>query len=327
MTFTLGSTAGRAALLCGLSLAGSASFAQAPVYEPFTSRLPGSTRGLAMGGPYVAGRGSETIFYNPAQLSQQPGVALSLQRYESASTNFALSANNAVGPRFGYGAGVSYLTYATTPGFLPPPNCPACEQDLISGGTFPASSLTVMAGMAVRLFNIRWGVAARYIEEVQETSRDGGAAFDLGAAKQVGVGPLGSVTLGASVQNLGADFDLTPNGLTIPSARADVPRRYTLGAMTGGIPLGTWFDLSAQAAVSVLRHGFVSPAAGAELSYGPLDGWGIDLRAGVRRPPEGAGEKPLTLGAGVTLDRFSVDYAFESFGSAGQAHRFGIRVR
>ena len=303
--------------------------AQIPSYEPLAPQLPASTRALAMGGSYVAARGSETVFYNPAQVGLQAGVATSVERYESASTHVALSAANALGGRFafGYGVGVSYLTYYTTPVSVSPP-CPDCRDDLLARGTTPASSLAGTLAANMRAFGTRWGAAVKYLGEQRETSRAGGFALDVGAARDIANLPLvNTITVALAAQNLGADFDLPLRGVARAESRAELPTRGTLGAYTSGYALGTWVDVSAQAAVSVLRDGFVSPSAGAELSYVPLDGWALDLRAGLRRPPEGSGERPLTLGAGVSLDRFSLDYAFQSFGGSGQAHRVGIRVR
>ena len=293
--------------------------AQAPRYEPPAARLPAGTRALAMGGAFVVGRGSETIFYNPAQLALQAGVSASVQRYEAASTHAALSAANALGGRFGYGVGVTMVEYSTTPAFLPPP-CNVC--DVIHGGIVPASSLTATVGASARVIGVRWGLAAKYIGEHIEDARHGTVAVDVGAAKEIGL-----FAVGVSAQNLGADFDVTPRGLGVSTARAELPRRATLGAAIGGYAIGTWLDLGGNAAVTVLRDGFVVPMGGGELSYAPLEGWAIDLRAGVRRVRSGSGERPLTLGGGVTLDRFSLDYAMETFTGGVTAHRVGVRVR
>jgi hypothetical protein len=35
----------------------------------------------------------------------------------------------------------------------------------------------------------------------------------------------------------------------------------------------------------------------------------------------------VTLGAGFTGDRIALDYAFQSFGDRGDAHRIGLRWR
>jgi hypothetical protein len=77
--------------------------------------------------------------------------------------------------------------------------------------------------------------------------------------------------------------------------------------------------------VSALRGGFVAPAGGAEVGYSWLDGYAIALRAGGRRP--GAGEGAVTAGAGLSVDRLSVDYALETLSGSRTAHRIGLRIR
>jgi hypothetical protein len=103
----------------------------------------------------------------------------------------------------------------------------------------------------------------------------------------------------------------------------DLPTRLTFGG-TGGQQAGP-FDLVATADISALRGGFIAPAGGAELGYSWLDGYDIALRAGARRPA--AGEGALTGGAGLTMDRLSIDYALEVLAGSRIAHRIGLRIR
>jgi hypothetical protein len=56
-----------------------------------------------------------------------------------------------------------------------------------------------------------------------------------------------------------------------------------------------------------------------------LNGYTLAVRGGVRRST--VGEEPLTLGAGYTMDRITVDYALETLSNQRVGHRFGIRVR
>ena len=74
-----------------------------------------------------------------------------------------------------------------------------------------------------------------------------------------------------------------------------------------------------------MRGGWVAPAGGAELGYSWLDGYTIAVRAGARRPA--TGESPVTAGAGLSLDRLSIDYALETLRGSRFAHRIGLRVR
>ena len=78
-------------------------------------------------------------------------------------------------------------------------------------------------------------------------------------------------------------------------------------------------------AVGPVAIDFVTPAGGGEIGYSWLDGYTVALRAGARRPEPG--ERPITAGAGFTMDRLSFDYALESLSGSRVAHRFGLRVR
>jgi hypothetical protein len=259
-----------------------------------------------MGDAFVAGRGSEVVFYNPAQLALQPGLAVAAQRYDTARTLGTVSAALASGP-VGVGVGVQMLDYQTFavvsgPGGTTPVT------------TFPASSLAATLAGAGQFKGVRFGVAGKYVEERLAGARDGALAADLGAARE-----LGPVTVGLAVQNLGGD-------LRLGGTRLELPRRATLGAAFAGYPLGTYVDLAATAAVSVLRNGDVAPAGGVELTYVPLEGWAFSARVGARRA-ELTAQQPITAGAGVALDRVSLDYAYEHFHRTGGAHRVGVRIR
>jgi hypothetical protein len=269
-------------------------------------RLPASTRALAMGDAFVAGRGSEVVFYNPALLALQPGLAVAAQRYSSARTLGTVSAALGSGP-WGAGVGVQMLDYKGEVGYVYP------------GGESPvipvaASSLAATLAGSAQFKGVRVGLATKYVEERIGDTRTGTVVADVGAGRDVG-----PVSVGLAIQNVGGD-------LNISGPMAELPRRATLGAAFAGYPLGTYVDLAATAAVSVLRGGDVMPAGGVELTFVPLEGWAFSLRAGARRA-ELARQQPVTAGAGVSLDRVSLDYAYERFRGLGGAHRVGLRVR
>jgi hypothetical protein len=171
---------------------------------------------------------------------------------------------------------------------------------------------TLGAGMAWR--GMRWGAAVKYADDVLPAARAGTVALDLGVSRDV----LG-VTVGAAAQNLGP-------GLRDGDVRRRLPRRLTIGASAATPPIGAYVDLSATAAVSVLHDGFVSPGGGVELSLTPLEGITLTGRAGARRVGRSA-EQPLTLGAGLAVDRLTLDYAFEGMRGPGGGHRVGLQIR
>jgi len=284
--------------------------AQAAGFGPIVLQLPASTRAIGFGNAYVGVREPEAVFYNPAQLGVRPGVAMSAERYGSVSTAGAFASTFVFG-RFGFGLGAQMLDYrALGPAY--PEAAPNGEQ-LFSDFPFPAASLVAAAALEMAFKGVRWGLTQKLAQDRVSDGRDGVWLTDVGAAKE-----LGPVTVGATIQNLGA-------GPKLLGTSAALPTRGTIGAAGAGLPVGP-LDLAASAALSVRRGGRVSPAGGVELGYMPIDGVIFAGRVGARLPEKDA-EAPITLGASFTFDRVSLDYGFEPYQGEGSGHRIGIRVR
>lgn len=279
--------------------------------RPTVLELPAGARALALGDAFFAGRGSEVLFYNPAMIALQPGLTASAQRFGSASTLGAVSNVLAVASGAA-GVGVQMLDFGD--GAASPR---ARVADLATRGPVSSSSLAAAVSVAgPPIKTVRIGLSAKYVEERIGTLKDGGAAFDVGAARDF----FGRTTLAFSAQNLGGPLHI--DGVTL-----DLPTRYTLGAAAFAPPLGTFFDLAASAALTYRRDGAWIPAGGVELSYVPLDGWAITGRMGARRVERAFGASPLTFGAGISFDRLSADYAYHALDGPGTTHRIGLRIR
>jgi hypothetical protein len=286
--------------------------AQAAGFGPIVLQLPASTRAIGFGDAYVGVREPEAVFYNPAQLGARSagGVALSVQRYGSVSTAGSFASSYVFGP-FGFGVGAQLLDFQAASGGYPSA-APNGEQLGIEA-SLAASSLVAATALEMAYKGIRWGVTGKVAQDRVATARDGVLLADVGAAKE-----LGPVTVGATVQNLGASPKLL-------GTSAALPTRGTVGVSGAGLPVGP-LDLATSAAVSVRRGGRVSPAGGVELGYTPIEGITFAGRVGGRLP-EKDGQSPATFGATFTFDRLSVDYAFEPYQGKGDGHRIGIRVR
>ena len=285
-------------------------FAQAAGFGPIVLQLPASTRAIGFGNAYVAVRDPEAVFYNPAQLGVRPGVAISVERYGSASTAGALASTYVFG-RFGFGIGAQMLDFrAASAGY--PGAAPNGEQ-LGKDGPVTASSLVAATALEMAYKGIRWGLTGKFAEDRAANGRDGVLLADLGAAKEIG-----PVTAGVTIQNLGA-------GPEMLGTSAALPTRGILGVSGAGLPVGP-LDMAASVALSVRRGGRVSPAGGVEFGYTPIEGVTFAGRLGARLPEKDA-ESPVTLGATFTFDRVSIDYAFEPYQGNGDGHRLGLRIR
>ena len=280
--------------------------------RPTVVQLPAGTRALGVGDAFVAGRSPEVVFYNPAQLLIQPGIAASAQRYDAAST---LGSAASVMPLAGgaLGIGVQFLDFSD--GLLGVRNDP-----MPLGARGPVNSSSVAALLSLNgppIKSIRVGVTAKFVGEQVGNARDGGLAFDAGLARDFLASRL---TIAASARNMGTSLHLV-------GVQFRMPTTYTIGAAAFAPPLWTFFDIAGTASVSYLRDGTVVGAGGAEVTYVPLDGWGITGRVGFRGVEDRSNADQLTLGASLSFDRLSLDYGFHTMESGGASHRVGLRVR
>ena len=281
---------------------------------PLVLRLSASARMAAMANAGGASTDADVVFYNPGMLLQARGVAVSVQRYGSQATTGAYASVQTFGS-FAMAVGAQFLDYRTA---VPSDYVGTVQNGgaaLADGGGFPASSSAFTVAVARTIRGFRAGTAVKYVEDRIAASRDGGMAFDVGLSR-----PLGFATFAVAVQNIGG-------GLTVADVPGRLPTRITVGYGGGLFPLSASWDIGFQSQVAVERDGFVRPAGGVELAYVPIEGVAVVVRQGLRLPRE-RDEPLVTGGLGVTVDRWSLDYAVEPMrGGRPVSHRLGIRVR
>ena len=297
-------------------------------YAPVVLFLPANTRLLAFGNTGVASR-DDPLFYNPAQLVVGRGVSASFERFSSSSAGGSFSSITQFHGG-GIGVGMSMVDYDA-----PNNTFPGDRNTLLAHGPGGGTPIEAAVGIGQVIKGLRVGAVAKYVEENVPAQHIGRAAFDLGIAKDL----ARIYTVGLAVQNIGSSMSvpcsLIPVSQQAPCTGGDespppsqttnvhLPLRTTLGVSTGR-DLGE-LDVSATAALSLIRSNFLIPSGGAEVSYSWLDGYDIALRAGGRRPVPGEGE--FTAGAGFTMDRFTIDYALETLAGSRVGHRVGLRIR
>lgn len=302
------------ALLTGVA----ASFAGIPAAHaqadagPMVLRIPASARALSMGNVALNSNDADALFYNPALLFNARGTAVSMQRYGSFGTAGALANVTSAGS-MNIGVGVQVLDYSALPlSYRELTRLGATA--LGDSGGIPATSIAATIGITRNLFGRRMGFSAKYVSDRFGAADDGTVAFDVGM-----LGPsLGPGNLTFVAQNIG-------QGIRLGGAKGKLPTRFGAGWGTNrGFEL---FDVGMQTQLLVDADGFVRPAAGGEASYVPIEGVAFVARAGLRRPRE-TDESFATGGLGITLDRFSLDYAIEPFlNGRSVSHRVGIRIK
>lgn len=172
-------------------------------------------------------------------------------------------------------------------------------------------SLEAVVGYAQTIKGFRAGISGKFAEEYSASTRISKPMADIGVSHD-----YFRMNIGLAVQNIGADEDVGPTHI-------DLPLKTTLG-VGHTRSLGP-YDFAVTGAVSLLRDDFVQPSGGVEMNYSWLSGYNVALRAGGRRPA--IGEEGFTGGAGFTVDRVSLDYAFEMLSDKRFGHRIGLRVR
>lgn len=298
----------RRLLYISLILASSPSIAraQAPPAALLVLQVPPSARPASLAGAWVAGRDSDVIFYNPAQLiGARAGFNFSFTQHGPASRSASVASISSGGKwslTLGWGAQV--LTF-DAPAGAPYPFTPGV---LVGGESSNALSAQLGVGGAIVYRNIRIGAAGKYATDRLSATAAHAFLLDVGAARNL----FGGVVAG-SVQNIGRGFS---NG-----SRVDVPRQvragYSISRPVGG------FDAALLTQVT-FRQDWTSPAAGVDLGYSWIEGYVVALRAGVMRPPADS-QRPFTLGGALTADRLTIEYGVQFFDAGRASHTVTVR--
>jgi hypothetical protein len=248
-------------------------------------------RAAGLGESYVLSSAeSDAIFHHPGLLDAARGIALSRVWLGSQS---ALHSVSGAGEwyRGGLGFGLQALT-------SPSHNVQAAS-----------------VAYARSLFGVRIGVVAKVVEQSSGNEREAYGAADIGIARA-----LGPIVLGLTGRNLGPDpsFD---------SGDARLPTAVTLGAAARSQAIGP-LDVILAARGTWLRDTTASVGAGMEVAYWPITGRTFIARVGFSHIDESV-LSPLTLGAGFTGDRLSIDYAYQAgdLDSSVDVHRVTLRWR
>ncbi len=281
--------------------------------------LPSSARGLALGDGWGAIVDDESaLFYNPAQLARVRGLAVggSLQNYIASTTlgAFAVAVPLARGT---VAFGLQLLDYGSADEVVPVDG---------SGGQVgtPTGSTVSAQDMA---FTLGYGIAFGTRHELR-----------VGAAVEYARQEIASYSGGAFAGDIGAAYTLR-NGWDVSAALQHMGSNLKLAAVSAPLPL-TWraaiaapliradaFSLRPMAEVRQTSGADVTGVLGAEGSWhSGTSGTALSARAGYSFRGSTDAREPFTFGAGVTLGRLQVDYAYEGFDLIGGAtSRVGVR--
>lgn len=305
------------ASLGGWALAPSPAWAQAPPTGPLVLHIPTSARTAALGNAWVAGRDLDVIFHNPAQIiGTRSTIDLSVARLGPASTMLSAGSIYAAGKwslTMGWGAQFVGVNADAAP-------YPFSPDVTLASGTRSGTSALLTAGAAIVYKKFRVGAAVKYVSDMASTApvvllpvrvNQHLLLADVGVARNLFGGAAA-----IAFQNIGRDS-------RDEGVRLRVPRQIALGWSTtkvaGPVDLGVFTQVTA-------RRNWTAPAAGIEAGYSWIEGYTVILRAGVRRP-ETRAEKPVSLGAALTADRLTVEYALRLFDDGRASNGVTLRWR
>jgi len=293
--------------------------ARAQTAGPLALLLPTSARAAALGNAWVAGRDEYAVFSNPAQLNAVNGFGVSVATYGDDGRGFSAASGATMGPMT-YGWGVNLVDFSAPRAATGYPLAPATVSG--SGDADQFSMVALVAGqMAWKGF--RLGVAGKYAQDIVPREASTSSLLVLpsrGSAWLADIGtshPLWTGVAGLSLQNIGHPY-------VMRGRRVSVPTQLALGwtAQKSWGPL----DFGYATQVTARRHGWISPAAGVEVSWGWIEGYRVEARAGARRT-ETDDEKPVGAGFSFTADRLTLDYGASFYTGNAMGHRLTVRWR
>ena len=281
-------------------------------------RLDASARTAAMGGSFVSMKDDpNVIFYNPASLAtvMHPQISFSyldhLMDVNSGTASFAQPVEG-IGS---IGAGITYIDYGSFDGTDASGN---------KTGTFAAQELALVAGIATAVDdNTYIGGNIKYIYSSIAEYRSSALAIDAGVFYEI---PTQNITLGASVLSLGKQLK------TYDGVQESLPLDVTIGITKKPEHLPAYLNLDfhhLNQTVDNFFDRFKSFTFGVEflastslrLQAGYNNEQHIDLATG-----SSAGLSGISLGAGLLVRSYRIDYAYSSYGKIGGLNRFSVAI-
>jgi hypothetical protein len=265
-------------------------------------------RPAALGGAFAAATGDlEASHWNPAGLwgLSTRSATLSVSRYLVDTQAGFLSAAFP-GQKQLWALSMNYFSYGSLT---------RTSADGVEEGSFSPFDLAAYLSVARPVWKpwLKVGANLKAIySRIDDYSADA-YALDLGALVN---GPFKGMSLGASLTNLG----FVRSGYA-GSFKDSLPVSLRLGVAHR--PAHTPLPLLVLADFVMPNDGDPHLAFGAEIGVGH----GLYLRPGYSTQQTGAeGDSPLGLsaGAGLTLQRYRLDYAFNSYADLGEVHRLAL---
>jgi len=274
-------------------------------------------RSSAMAGSFVSvDNDVNAVFYNPAGLATLKGKQASIGFFKYLMD---INAGNASYSQkykdIGYfAAGVRYVNYGTFDKY---------DENYQSQGTFGASDLAISLGYAnAYKENLKYGANVKFIYSNIDEYSSVGLALDLGALYMF---PEQKLNFGLSVLNLGTQVKKYSS--TTESLPLDI--RFGMTKSLEHLPLTVNLGFARLAdTYDNFFERFKNIIVGGEFTLNEY----VLLRVGYNnverknfKTGSSIGISGFSAGFGIIIgDNYKLDYAFNSLGNIGAAHRFNL---
>lgn len=257
-------------------------------------------RAMALGGAAsVIVEGPESLYWNPARLTtlERPSLSLTHEpliegtRLEQAAFGLKISS-------MAFGVGYASLLYDPIP---------ATDDVGNSLGTFTADERLINLGLAFQTGRVHWGLVGKYLRSDLDNRRAQTAAMDAGITTP---NPFfGCITHAFVAQNIGGS-------LTYINEKTPLPQNFIFGtAYKNGKNIS--FEIDVQRNRDQEWNGM----AGVEWSLAVAKTSFLHLRGGYTTIRKNLGGLAgASVGAGLTIGSFSLDYAWLPYGDLGDSH-------
>lgn len=304
------------ALIVAIVFASNISIAQQQNTYDFLN-LNVDARSSAMAGSFVSmDNDVNSIFYNPAGLASLKGKQASIGFFKYLmDINSGSASYSQKYKELGYiGAGIRYVNYGTIDKY---------DENFQNLGTFGASDLALSLGYANKYKeNLHYGANAKLIYSTIDEYSSVGLALDLGALYTF---PEKKLNFGASILNLGTQvkkYSTTSENLPLDirigmtKTLENLPLTVNLGFARLADSYDKFFDR------------FKNVIVGGEFTLNDY----VLLRVGYNNTERqnyktgtSIGISGFSAGFGIKIsDKYKLDYAFNSLGNVGAAHRINL---
>lgn len=269
---------------------------QPAALAPLILTLPVSVRAAGLGGAGAALAGdASATFLNPAGLATIRNIAIegAGQRYPDGSVESMVAGGLRLF-QFNVGGGIHYIRFSDS----------AAVKD----------NLQWTASAVYRFGLVALGSTIKYVS-LEDSTGDTRRAATMDAG--LGIHIFDIMNLAFSVQNIGS-WRVNGAPLLLPVAKHAAFEFNFVDPQATARLLTTmevvWTDRAPRRTILALEGGAV------------LGKVGLVARAGYGAAPEGAGQKRWSVGGGIVLSRFNIDYAWQHRTRLGsQIHRVGLR--